>query len=393
MTTHAVTADVAQYAADVRRHLAGLTAEQVEDLTDDLELDLQDTLDDDRRVGHGRTLTELVGPPERYATDLRTSAGLAPTAPHSPRRPVRSAVTWPVRTGRALGGRVLATLRQHAWWAPVEAFVVALRPVWWLVRAWVVYVLLVALVVGGYQWVPDSAWTWLLLGAAVVASVQWGRGSWVATRRTRWVPVLANAVAVVAVLPVLSSLEHDVTTVRWYPAADDGRVVEYREQAVDGVVVDGIQVSNLFAYDAEGNPLTDVQIFDDRGRPVRTTFDEGNMPWTLPGVDEPWQFVGATAADGRTRWNVYPLRGGPSSQFTYDGDGRVVPTAGSRPTLPPLPFAKAPAVQVASTADGQTGSALVADGDPTPGPDAGAGGTGTPTDGAPTPSPATPPGS
>ncbi|GCD19263.1 hypothetical protein ACFO3K_03270 [Cellulomonas algicola] len=364
MSTQAVTSDVAQYAAAVRQHLAGLTPEQVEDLTDDLELDLQDALDDDRRVGHGRTLADLLGTPEAYATDLRTAAGLDAPAPQRARRPVRDALIWPVRRGRELGRRVLATLRQHAWWSPVESFALSLRPVWWVARAWVVYVLVVALLVGGYQWVPHTAWTWLLLGAAVVASVQWGRGSWVASRRTRWMPLVANAVAVVAILPVLSTLQSDVRTARWYPTTSAGTAVEYRDQMVDGVVVDGVQVSNLFVYDAEGNPLSDVQIFDDRGRPVRTTFDEGWEPWTLPGVDEPWQFVGATAEDGRTRWNVYPLRGGPSSQFTYDDEGgRMVLSVGSRAGLPPLPFAKAPAVDVPA-AQGATssGGTVVADG-------------------------------
>lgn len=364
MSTQAVTSDVAQYAAAVRQHLAGLTAEQVEDLTDDLELDLQDARDDERRVGHGRTLADLLGTPESYATELRTAAGLdAPAAPRA-RRPVRDALTWPVRRGRELGHRVLATLRQHAWWAPVESFAVSLRPVWWVARAWVVYVLVVALVIGGYQWVPRTAVTWLLLGAAVVASVQWGRGAWTATRRTRWMPVVANAVAVVAVLPVVATLQSDVQSNRWY-AGVAGTSVEYRDQVVDGVVVDGVQVSNLFVYDAEGNPLTDVQIFDDRGRPVRTTFDEGWEPWTLPGVDEPWQFVGATAEDGRTRWNVYPLRGGPSSQFAYDdADGRMVLSVGARADLPPLPFAKAPAVDVpAAQGTTSSGGTVVADGE------------------------------
>lgn len=361
MSTQAVTSDVAQYATTVREHLADLTAEQVEDLTEDLELDLQDALDDERRVGHGRTLAELLGAPERYATDLRTAAGLdAPAAPRA-RRPVRDALAWPVRRTRELGRRTLATLRQHAWWAPVESFAVSLRPVWWVARAWVVYVLLVALV-GGYQWVPRTAWAWLLLATAVVASVQWGRGAWTTSRRARWLPVVANAVAVVAVLPVLSTLQDDVRTARWYPTSDAGTVVEYRETAVDGVVVDGMQVSNLFVYDAEGNPLSDVQIFDDRGRPVRTTFDDGTGYWRLPGVVEPWQFVGATAADGRTQWNVYPLRGGPMSQFTYDEeDGRTVLVAGSRATLPPLPFAKAPAVDVPATGATPSGGSVVAD--------------------------------
>lgn len=151
-----------------------------------------------------------------------------------------------------LGRRTLATLRQHAWWAPVESFAVSLRPVWWVARAW-----------SGLRparrarrRLPDgsrAAWAWLLLATAVVAKRAVGPRRLDDVRRARWLPVVANAVAVVAVLPVLSTLQDDVRTARWYPTSDAGTVVEYRETAVDGVVVDGMQVSNLFVYDAEGS--------------------------------------------------------------------------------------------------------------------------------------------
>ena len=74
--------DVAGYAAAVRRSLADLGPEQVDDLTDDLEADLAEALDDERHVAHGRGLLEQFGPPEDYAAELRAAAGLAPaTAP------------------------------------------------------------------------------------------------------------------------------------------------------------------------------------------------------------------------------------------------------------------------------------------------------------------------
>ena len=82
-----------------------------------------------------------------------------------------------------------------------------------------------------------------------------------------------------------------------------------------------MQVSNLFVYDADGNPLTDVQVYDDRGRPVRTTFDNGFDQYWFPEATEPWSFVSRVDSDGRARWNVYPLQGAPTSEFTYDDDG------------------------------------------------------------------------
>ena len=110
--------------------------------------------------------------------------------------------------------------------------------------------------------------------------------------------------------------------------------------------VGGLQVSNLFMYDAAGNPLSQVQVFDDRGRPVRTTYDAGGTSWSLPGVTEPWVFLPSQDADGRSKWNVYPLAGLPTTQAT-PGTAKPVPLADATPRIPPRPFAKAPAVAAA----------------------------------------------
>ena len=72
--------DVAGYAAAVRRSLADLGPDQVDDLTDDLEADLADALADERHNAHGRGVLEQFGPPEEYAAELRAAAGLLPVA-------------------------------------------------------------------------------------------------------------------------------------------------------------------------------------------------------------------------------------------------------------------------------------------------------------------------
>lgn len=127
--------------------------------------------------------------------------------------------------------------------------------------------------------------------------------------------------------------------------------VQIPAEPVDGVYVDGIQVSNLFVYDSDGEPLSGVQIYDDRGRPVQTvsTSLDALQPsgLALPGVPEAWTFYPSQDSDGRNRWNVYPLNGAPDSEIDYSGD----PKNGSFPLVegtelhqPPSPFAKAPAV-------------------------------------------------
>ena len=344
--------DVAGYAAAVRRSLADLGPEQVEDLTDDLEADLAEALDDERHVAHGRGVLEQFGPPEDYAAELRAAAGLAPATAHARRGQLLSD---PVDDTRRFGRWALRRLRALAWWPPVEAFLIALRPVWWLLRGWVVYQL-VAILAGASGWLPRNLAAFLVLVGAVILSVQYGRGAWFQQRRLAWLPVTANVVAVVAVVPLLAGA-HDrlVASESVYADYTAGRLggggtqTIIQDKAVDGVVVDGIPVSNLFVYDADGNPLTDVQVYDDRGRPVRTTFDDGLGQYWFPEATEPWSFVSRVDSDGRARWNVYPLQGAPASEFTYD-DGLQVLPAESSATTPPWPFAKAPALDDAPEA-------------------------------------------
>ncbi|GIG19651.1 hypothetical protein Cch01nite_03750 [Cellulomonas chitinilytica] len=338
--------DVVGYAAAVRRSLVGLSQDQVDDLTDGLEADLADALADERHVAHGRELVEQFGAPEAYAAELRAAAGLPAAGDARARRPLD-----PVRRSREVGTRVLGRLRAQAWWPPAEAFLVSLRPVWWVFRAWLVLQLATAWVLGDRRmsWLPNAFAEWVVLGGLVVLSVQWGRGVWFQSRSTRWLPVLANVVVVLALLPVLATMSHRSSQVEdvyraWAAGAFNGGVqTVYQDKPVDGVVVDGIQVSNLFVYDAQGDPLQDVQIYDDRGLPVRTTFDDGYDQFWFPGSTEPWSFVPAADVGGQARWNVYPLRGAPTSQFEYDG-GSPALQVGTSAGTPPWPFAKAPAL-------------------------------------------------
>lgn len=345
------TADVAGYATAVRRHLAGLTAEQVDDLTDGLEADLADALaDHDARGAAAAAEHDLVarfGDPRDYAAELRTSAGLP--EPGAPAGGVRRALARPGRIARERVEQVVAALRPQPWWDPFEEFARSVRPLVWFVRAWVLYQVLRGFLTGSeLVWMPRSFGGWVALGALTVVSVQWGRGLWQPGAAGRRVRGAATVLAVLAALPVVGTVSADTERVH----------VVYETQTLpgatvpqDGVVVDGTPVSNLFVYDAQGNPLGDVQIYDDRGRAVRTTFDDGGSDWALPGVRELWSFVPVTDVDGRERWNVYPLTGAPSSEFEWDDDEGVRVLVGEGRT-PPLPFAKAPSLVLRDQAGG-----------------------------------------
>ncbi|MGW6003945.1 hypothetical protein ACWFNS_04105 [Oerskovia enterophila] len=381
---------VHRYAADVRAHLADLSPEQVDDLTDGLEADLAEALADmpgalrpapgGNEVPDGGAtsfldVTARFGPAAEYAAELRSAAGLDPAAPGPrPRIGVR---------GRLL---VLGGIFESGWkslWAPVTStsqwaafreFAAVLLPVWWVLRAWVVVLVLHAWfgISNDLQLVPQVPFWRLLLLAAIVVSVQWGRGRWVRWRAVHTLRKVVNVVAVVVAVPFFVSAAFGANTqlngLHTEPAGSyrdgyqDGlgeRDPGYGTSDVStgsgtgGVFVDGSQVSNLFVYDASGRALQDVQIFDDRGRPVRTITGEGTtQAWTLPDVEQGWYFQPSFSTDGRERWNVYPLRGLPDDAVEWDGSERPVPLEGEQPRSMPSPFLQAQPLLVPSTGGG-----------------------------------------
>jgi hypothetical protein len=274
---------------------------------------------------------------------------------------MRARIAAPVRdvvaTWRAALAPFLATPQGQAF----SGFLGSLRPLWWVLRGWVWYV-----ITGGFvssisieRYIPLSPGSWFWLAAMVALSISVGRGLGDGHRIWRRVIVAASVIALLWTPWATTEFRREVDY-RLSAAAYDPQYVESvvaEDVLQDGVVVDGMQVSNLFVYDAEGNPLTGVQIFDDRGRPVRTTFEGEWAEWYLPGVDEPWHFVASRDADGRDRWNVYPLTGAPVSSWEFNDDaGEIYLPAGTAPRLPPRPFAKAPSVVVPGVADPRAGA-------------------------------------
>ncbi|QUB99935.1 hypothetical protein [Cellulosimicrobium cellulans] len=395
------------YAQQVRAHLADLRPDQVEELADGLEADLAEAVVDapgalPRRApapassdgapagtdgtdgtdgaealdDTGLDLVAFFGPPAEYAAELRTAAGLPPAVPGAARGP-RPGLR---RRLAGLGERLAADWRA-GWqpvttspqWASTAEFLRALTPAWWILRGWVVATLLLALV-AGYQVavLPPDLSARVVVLIAVVVSVQWGRGRWLPTRGLRKVGrPLSVAAAVAAVPAVLVAASASASS----PYAWDRGYEQGRSDASSGLVssvslgsgdspgtagvwVDGAQVSNLFVYDAAGEPLRDVQVFDDRGRQVRTVTEEGaSGAWAVPDVEGTWYFQPAVSTDGRERWNVYPLRAVAEEDVEYpEGDGRPVPATGTRTRDMPWPFLQAPTAVPSSVGTGETSS-------------------------------------
>lgn len=279
------TTDVDAYAAGVREALADLPAADRDDLLADLEDHLAE-------VAAEGGLEELLGSPEAYAAELRSSAGLPPPV----RRP--------------------APRQRPAWLRETLAFLPELRPGWWVVRGLLV-AWFASLALGGA--VP----LWLMLAVpAVPASVLLGRRA-ALEPRLRWVDLAASIASVVLALLTVGLVGGTTTY------SDGSEVAPY--PAYSGTPgLDG--VSNLFPYSSEGKPLDGVQLYDQDGNPVELvgrTDQNGNR------ISQ----VARRTTDGRVVNNVFPQQQTVEDPMNPSTDG--VPA--QLPVVPPA--VRAPVVQ------------------------------------------------
>lgn len=244
--------DVRAYVGAVRAWLADLPADEVEDLTAGMEADLAE-----RAAESGGPLGGLLGEPEAYAAELRSAAGLPPRVevvlPDAVRRE-----PWTERLGRD----AQAVVARHPWLRE-------LRPTWWLARGAVLgWIIASVLGTGRTVLLP-------LLGA--------GLSMWVGLTLRRREPLAtparvglgaANVLAAIVLLPMLAS----------YTSGSSG----YSDEAVmsapgypSQLVANGEPVQNLYAYDAAGNRLDGVRVYDQSGRALFVGLDslmDGSNP-------------------------------------------------------------------------------------------------------------------
>jgi hypothetical protein len=334
--------DVSEFLDKVRARLADLTDEEREELLGGLEADLMEL------VADGGTVAEL-GDPRAYADELRAAAGLErrtrsgrAAGVRRPRRPAREVVT-DVLDGsrRRWEERMASRPGLTATWGVV----VQLRPVWWVLRAWV-FVQVLDAQIGPWEWptlIPrfgDDLTGLLVLAGAVVGSVLMGLGRvWPATHSTRSVAarvvlLLLNSFAVLQLavvadtFPSASFLHEQAHPCSVGLCAGQGITA--------GVLNDGKVVRNVFAYDADGNPLQGVRLYDQTGEPLAIEPEIAyrmRYGGALPTI-YPWR-QGEESA-----WNVYPL------PLAHDGGGwgrsDRVWTRDEPPFLPQPPLVAVP---------------------------------------------------
>lgn len=322
------------FAAAVRGHLDDLPGEDAEDITVGLVADLTEkAADNDGAID--------LDDPAGYAEELRGAAGLPPRSDKKVRHPLGTRV-------RSRLGALATDIHSSRFGAWMLDLLIALRPVWWVLRAAAIYGVLLAITGQGYgSYWPRSLPGWGLLAALTLVSVQWGRGRWLpknALRHMRTIVSIVAAVALPFVFVWMVSTQTEYIDEGYYPPS--------------GLLLDGVQVGNIFVYDAEGKPLQDVQLFTGKGTPLNLHGpDTGDYGWQ---DDRPEVTVPLHDFRGQPIWNVYPLQEGQLTDMGELDEDSVGPA--------PAPFGQATAIE---------------SGDPTPTP--------TPTPPGPTPEPTTSP--
>ena len=310
--------DVATYAASVRAALTDLPPDQAEVLLEDLEDHLREVA-----AEAGGPLVERLGTPEQYAQELRAAYGAA----HAGGKRQDPAV------GRLQ--RAVAWVTGSAWYGQVRAFLPELRPAWWVLRAYLVVLVITEAFSPTYNIrpIPNPFSSRGLLeivaaAVAVVVSVRLGRRNRPLAKSGRVLAVAANVLIALIAVPALASMGtfHYMATVE--PGGSG--------QAIQGQQLYGPNgaVTNIYPYSRDGKPLTDVLLYDQDGRPLTLDPKIGDVTTDSP-----------VGADGQPITNAYPLR-----QRHLSGD----PVAAPRVALPPWPSASPSASATASPSPSPT---------------------------------------
>ncbi|MEU4508072.1 hypothetical protein AB0G05_01125 [Nonomuraea wenchangensis] len=291
----------AQYARAVR--------EVVGDHPDREELleDLDDHLAEIAAESPGLPLEDRLGSPATYAEELMAAyGGRAQSRRARGFRP------------RAWATRAHAALLRHGPYRGLAAFLPELRPGWWVLRGYLLAMLLLSLY-GHGRAVPENLADWAVVAALVTASVWFGR-----RRGGRPSALLAgglNALAAIALLAGLTAvgpLGADPA-----PVAHAAAPVAHPHSRVNMLLVgsssSSIGVANIRPYAKDGTPLTDVYLYDQDGKPVIT--DPGSQGFV---VDR---------SCGDPVLNRYPL---PLKKESFDPEPSATPTV-SPTTVSPTP--------------------------------------------------------
>ncbi|MFI6032136.1 DUF1700 domain-containing protein [Amycolatopsis magusensis] len=181
------------------------------------------------------------------------------------------------------------------------AYLRSLRPAWWLLCA------AVLLVFGLLLFVDDGREGILALAAlAVVAAViVWFGPKSVTDRKWLWLSLPVSALVVGVMLGLVTEGIYKMANGRYGPYYGGSYSNSNTSEGLPVLSYGNEQVDNIYAFDAQGKPLTDVYLFDQAGKPL-----------TLPRYGcEP----GSGTRQRRGADNQYPRP--DIDQYGYDDQG------------------------------------------------------------------------
>lgn len=353
MTTLAPPPAVTEYANAVRRHLSGLDAETLDELTGGLEADLAEALAERAPDGDAPDLaavTAVFGSPADYAEELRVAAGVElPDSPDSRRPPLRTLIA---RQVAALREDWVEWRTDQRWVDESARFLVALRPVWWVLRGWVLF----HFVTIAQQPTFGEGLSRVFLVGLVILSVLWGQGRVGQQRWWRRLGLVLGVVAILALLPVASVLHARMTWqsptsgMGYSEGYDDGYGVgmyEGRAQAMAGTGSESSESIagpvNLFVYGPDGEPIPSARIVDQNGDAVVLNEPMTGTPWSAWSPDLGWDEGGVPAAvlqGADTPLNLYPysyMANGSFGEYVDDNGAPQIlgnPEVAEAPTWP-----------------------------------------------------------
>lgn len=238
------------FAAAVRAELSDLPKREIEELTDGLEADLSERLSEE-----GESFDPGSAP--AYAAELREAAGVSP-------KPEKKRFF----SSRILLANLEGWFRRSSFGTSLFEFAVSLRPVWWVLRAGIAY--LIAYVLGlGY-----TIW---LLPVFILVSVQWGRKKWLKGKFFTALLLPLNLLAVILIYPAAAVIDNSVR--EFHNLQDQVSMI----RPMDGLRFNGDEVTKIKAFSNE-TELFDLHFTDQNGNDLPGWLANGNGPVQIPNV-------------------------------------------------------------------------------------------------------------
>ncbi len=320
---------IAQYLEGVRAALSDLPEQVREELLEDLPDHLAEVYAEDTGP-----LAQRLGSPASYAAELRAAAGIPAGVPSWKLRPPLAVQLAPViETARR------ADVRIGGWlgYPTLSAFGRLLRPGWWVLRGYLLALLVLdALGIGGTGVFPAIGGN--VVAGTLFALVVIGFSVWLGNRsmlaldrpadsparwrglRVRHLLIGANALLVLLVLVNLPFGGN---------SADDG---SYQPAAPPAV-------RDLFPYGPDGQPLRGVQLYDQYGQPVQVGDPAlcqdpggGSWVWAYPLCGAaPYASISPVASPGSDAAPSGNASGSPQPSGSGSPDPRLSPSASPAP--------------------------------------------------------------